>query len=261
MGFRYAPATMAAHKPPSANMPARDNKSYYDEFSSWYERHRHRGYHTFIDQLEADAVLRHATPDSRVLEAGCGTGLILRRLAERVRLAVGLDLSAGMLRRAHERKLPVVQASVTNVPFADESFDLVCSFKVLAHVEPIHDALAELGRVLRPGGRLVAEFYNTRSLRYLIKRVKRPSAISQQTNDEAVYTRYDNLERIRGYLPAGLTIESVRGVRVLTPVSHVHDIPVVGAALRRAETHAADHRVLGSFGGFLVVTAKKAGAA
>ena len=50
--------------------PARkDNQSYYDEFSDWYERDRHRGYHTFIDHLEADAVLRHVTPESQVLEA------------------------------------------------------------------------------------------------------------------------------------------------------------------------------------------------
>lgn len=238
--------------------PARkDNQSYYDEFSDWYERDRHRGYHTFIDHLEADAVLRHVTPESQVLEAGCGTGLILRRLAPHVKLAVGLDLSAGMLRSAHKRDLSVVQASVTHVPFPDDTFDVVCSFKVLAHVEPIVLALRELSRVLRPGGRLIVEFYNTRSLRYLIKRLKPPTAISQRTNDEAVYTRYDDLARIRGYLPKDLRIESVRGVRVLTPVSQVHDVPVVGAVLRRAEIRAADSPLLRAFGGFLVVTARK----
>lgn len=242
-------------------MHLKDNQSYYDEFSTWYERRRHHGYHAFIDRMEVQAVLKHITPESRVLEAGCGTGLILRALAPHVREAVGVDLSSGMLRAAHERGLQVVQASVTHVPFADATFDVVCSFKVLAHVEPIVPALEELCRVLRPGGHLVLEFYNRRSLRYLAKAVRsglgRPGAISQQTSEDAVFTRYDSLSQIRRYLPRGLQIESVRGIRVLTPVSQAHDVPLLGGALRALEAHAAEAPLLKHLGGFLVVTARK----
>lgn len=233
------------------------NQTYYDEFSASYERERHHGYHAFIDHLETDLVLRYATPQTDLLEAGCGTGLILRALRPRVRRAVGLDLSAGMLRQARSRDLPVVQASVTDIPFPPETFDLVCSFKVLAHVQQIERALQEFARVLRPGGRLLAEFYNPLSLRYLIKRLKPPTRISHQTHDEAVYTRYDSLERIRSYLPSGLSVETVRGVRVLTPVSQAHDVPVLGPALRYAERTAADAPVLRRLGGFLIVVARK----
>lgn len=235
------------------------NKHYYDEFAGWYERHRHDGYHVFIDELESEAVRRYLTPQSRLLEAGCGTGLVLGRLAPHAGLAVGVDLSSGMLKKAHARALTVVQGSVTQLPLADASFDLVCSFKVLAHVEAIQEAMREFARVLRPGGRLLAEFYNPHSLRYLIKRFKPPSAISDKTSDEAVFTRYDSLARIRTYLPAELELETVRGIRVFTPVSQLHRWPLVGPALRALERGAADLPGLRRLGGFLLVVAQKRG--
>ena len=133
------------------------NKHYYDEFSTTYERHRHDGYHAFIDELTTDLVRQYVTPSTQLLEAGCGTGLILNRLVPHAKVAVGVDLSSGMLRHAAARNLQVVQGSVTDLPFADRSFDLVCSFKVLAHVEQIQQAMHELSRVLRPGGYLLTD--------------------------------------------------------------------------------------------------------
>lgn len=233
------------------------NKRYYDEFSAWYERHRHDGYHALIDELESEAVRRYMTPETRLLEAGCGTGLVLSRLVPHAKLAIGVDLSSGMLKKAKERALTVVQGSVTQLPLADASFDLVCSFKVLAHVEAIEQALREFARVLRPGGRLLAEFYNPLSLRYLIKRLKRPSLISERTSDEAVFTRYDSLARIRSYLPDDLQLETVRGIRIVTPVSYAHRVPVVGQALRAIERGVCDLPGIRRLGGFLLVVARK----
>ena len=73
----------------------RDNQGYYDEFSAGYEKRRHHGYHALIDRLEVAATLPYAS-GARVLEAGCGTGLILKEVAPLARRAVGLDLSTGM---------------------------------------------------------------------------------------------------------------------------------------------------------------------
>ena len=56
----------------------------------------------------------------RVLEVGCGTGLVLSRLKETARSARGLDVSPGMVRRARSRGLDVVLGSATALPFADE---------------------------------------------------------------------------------------------------------------------------------------------
>ena len=53
-----------------------DNRSYYDDFAGWYERERGRGYHRLLDDLELELVRRYGA-GKLVLEAGCGTGLLL----------------------------------------------------------------------------------------------------------------------------------------------------------------------------------------
>lgn len=232
------------------------NRDYYDEFSHSYEHGRDRGYHALIDELEVDLVLRYAR-GANVLEAGCGTGLILKELAPHARRAVGVDLSAGMLAHAQRRGLPVVQASVTDLPFPDASFDVVCSFKVLAHVERIRDALAELSRITRPGGHLVLEFYNPMSLRGLVKWLKPPTRIADGTHDEHVYTRYDTLDQVRAMLPPGHEVVDIRGVRVVTPTAAVFNVAPVARLFHFLEWKAADAPILRRLGGFLIVVVRK----
>jgi len=229
------------------------SKDYYDEFSATYERHRGRGYHALIDELEVELARRYCS--GALLEAGCGTGLILERLAPSTSRAVGLDLSAGMLAHARRRGLDVFQGTLESLPFADASFDVVVSFKVLAHVPGIGLALRELTRVTRPGGHLVLEFYNKTSLRTLIKRLKRPTRIGDSFSDEDVYTRFDSLAEIRQLLPESVDLVAVRGVRVFTPIAQLHELPIVGPLLGEAERWAADAPVLRRLGGFLIVVA------
>ncbi|HZS41168.1 MAG TPA: class I SAM-dependent methyltransferase [Polyangia bacterium] len=233
-----------------------DNRDYYDAFARTYEQERHRGYHALIDRLETDLALRYAR-GADVLEAGCGTGMILKEVAPHARRAVGLDLSPGMLAAARARGLDVVEGSVTALPFSDGEFDLAYSFKVLAHVEDIEGALAELARVVRPGGHVLAEFYNPWSLRWLVKRLKRPTSISGVTHDEAVFTRYDTLADIERALPPSLSVIGLRGIRVLTPLSHVYRVPLLARAFEFLEWRAADAPLLRRLGGFLVVVAQK----
>jgi ubiquinone/menaquinone biosynthesis C-methylase UbiE len=232
------------------------NRAYYDEFSARYEHGRGQGYHALIDELEADYALKWAR-GARVLEAGCGTGLILERLRPHVAELVGVDLSHGMLRHAARRGQRVVQGSITQLPFPDQSFDAVCSFKVLAHVEQIERALGELARVTRPGGHLVLEFYNPLSLRWLVKRLKPPTAISDRTTDEAVFTRYDSLPAIRRALPRGCEVVDLRGVRVVTPVEAVFRLEPAARLFRFLEQRACDAPLLRRLGGFLIVVAQK----
>jgi ubiquinone/menaquinone biosynthesis C-methylase UbiE len=233
-----------------------DNRAYYDDFAGWYERERHLPYHRMLDDLEVELVERYAR-DKDVLEVGCGTGLILDRVSKFARTAHGIDLSRGMLARAAKRGLTVAQASATHLPLADASVDVAYSFKVLAHIPDITTAMREMARVVRPGGWVLAEFYNARSLRRLVKAVKPPTAISDNSHDEHVYTRYDDADAIKSYLPPGLAWEATRGIRVITPVAAVLRVPLLGAAVRWAEHRLADLPGARDHGGFLVACCRR----
>jgi ubiquinone/menaquinone biosynthesis C-methylase UbiE len=232
-----------------------DNEQYYDRFSGGYEDARFKRYHRFLDESE----LRLAGPyceGRRILEVGCGTGLILEPLSKIADKAIGLDLSAGMLRRARERGLKVVQGSVTALPFPDNSFDCVVSFKVLAHIEHIQKALSECARVLKPGGHLVLEFYNKRSLRRLVKWAKPAQKVEATTTDEQVFTRYDSLKDVRRWLPGSVRVEKVTGFRCLAPTYHFYNAPLLGPVTVALERFLR-RTPAGRMGGFLVVVARK----
>jgi SAM-dependent methyltransferase len=230
-----------------------DNRSYYDTFSETYEAKRHYGYHQFLDDAEFGLIADHCH-GKRVLEVGCGTGLILQRAANSASHAVGVDISPGMLEHARQRGLDVHEGTATQLPFEDGHFDLVYSFKVLAHVEGIEDALQEMQRVTRPGGRIFAEFYNRRSLRTLVKRLKPGTKIGSQggTTDDDVFTRYDSIADIESICPDGLRLEGMHGIRIASPLALPFDLPVLGRAWAGFE-RALMHTPLKRFGGFLVV--------
>ena len=234
-----------------------DNQTYYDDFAGWYEKERHLPYHRMLDDLEVELVERYAA-GKEALEVGCGTGLILHRVEQFARRARGIDLSGGMLAKAAARGLEVVQASATELPIATGSVDVAYSFKVLAHIPDIEGAMREMARVVRPGGWVLAEFYNARSLRRLVKALKPPSAVSETTHDEHVFTRYDSPAAIRSYLPPELTWAATRGIRVITPVAKVLEVPGLGGAVRWAEHRLADLPGARGVGGFLVACCRRA---
>jgi ubiquinone/menaquinone biosynthesis C-methylase UbiE len=98
--------------------------------------------------------------DARVLELGCGTGILWRGSVEVPRgwRVILTDMSGGMLHetRAHLARLgrafTYLQADAQSIPFRDESFDAVIANHMLYHVPDISRALDEVRRVLKPGG-------------------------------------------------------------------------------------------------------------
>lgn len=98
--------------------------------------------------------------EGEILEVGAGTGLNLPHY-ERATRVVAVEPDASMARQLHKRVLnaavpvEVVTGSAESLPFADESFDTVVVTFVFCSVEDPAGALAEVRRVLRPGGRLV----------------------------------------------------------------------------------------------------------
>ncbi|MBW2455332.1 MAG: methyltransferase domain-containing protein [Deltaproteobacteria bacterium] len=234
---------------------------YYDEFAKRYDDARGGrvpgGYHDLIDELELAFLQRHGT-GKRILEVGCGTGLLLARMERFASSAEGVDLSPGMLDKARARGLTVREASATSLPYEDDSFDVSCSFKVLAHVEQIRGALSEMVRVVRPGGVAVAEFYNPWSLRALVKRFGPAGAISARTNEDAVHTRFDSPKAVEALMPPATEIVDARGVRIVTPAARLLRWPVVGPLLTEAERRLCDGP-LARFGGFWIAAIRKPG--
>jgi ubiquinone/menaquinone biosynthesis C-methylase UbiE len=231
------------------------NDSYYDKFSTLYEKERHKRYHRFLDESEL-AAARPYVIGKKVLEVGCGTGLVLEPLSHMASEAYGIDISRGMLRKAIARGLNAVQASATDLPFPDNTFDTVVSFKVLAHIEEIRQAMSECTRVLKPGGHLVLEFYNKRSLRHLVKVLKPAHKVATATTDEQVYTRYDSIEEIKSYLPTSVSVKKTVGIRCLVPTYHFFNAPVIGPVTDKLE-RAVQNGPIGKVGGFLIVVARK----
>lgn len=111
----------------------------------------------------------------QVLEIGLGQGAESEGLIRRGARWTGIDVTAEAVRRVslrldlHQLSYEgIAQASATAIPAADASFDLVFSHGVLHHIPDIAATQAEIHRVLRPGGCLVAMLYARRSLNYLV---------------------------------------------------------------------------------------------
>lgn len=235
------------------------NRAYYDAFAEAYEDHRGEndpgGYHDLLDELEAEFVERWGKGRD-VLEVGCGTGLVLSRIARFARSAKGLDLSPGMLEKAKARGLDVVLGSATELPFAHSSFDVTCSFKVLPHIPDVAIAISEMARVTRPGGTLIAEFYNPYSLRALAKKLVPPGRVADGAHEGHVFTRFDSPKSVARLLPPGCEIVASRGIRIATPTARLMRHPL-GRRLFRSAEHALCDSPLRYLGGFWIAAIQK----
>ena len=140
--------------------------SYYDRIARFYDlTFKVNGYGRSLDQYFAS----HPLPVSRgarILDAGCGTGLLTLALLRAIRFPVSitaLDLSQTSVAAARKslyysdgrkRDVTFTQGNMLCLPFADESLDVVVTAGALEYV-PLADGLTELARVIAPGGYLL----------------------------------------------------------------------------------------------------------
>jgi SAM-dependent methyltransferase len=121
--------------------------------------------------VDANDVLIEAIVDGRsadLLEVGCGTGRLAQRMLDEHGLAVrAVDISERMVELARARGIDARVADVQALPFDSESFDCVIAAWMLYHVPDLDRGLAEIWRVLRPGGRLLAVTNSERHLEEL----------------------------------------------------------------------------------------------
>lgn len=92
-----------------------------------------------------------------LLDVGCGSGLFCSLAAARGAIVTGLDASAALIQQAKRRNTPVkfLTGEMESMPFADNSFDVVCGFNSFQYAGSIRSALKEVKRILTDKGRLI----------------------------------------------------------------------------------------------------------
>jgi len=162
----------------------RQQQQHWDESASRYDRAMR-----FVERrlLRDTRAWIGSRASGRTLEVAIGTGLSLPHYRDDLEL-VGLELSPGMLaiarRRAADlgRAVELHEGTATQLPFADTSFDTVVCTLALCAIPDDHEALVEMVRVLRPGGRLLladhvaSTWPPVRGLQRLVERRSIPQA-------------------------------------------------------------------------------------
>jgi SAM-dependent methyltransferase len=168
-------------------------------------------YPTYLAKLRlVRGYLNQLPPETRVLDAGCGEGVLVDEYVDRLKIR-GVDANYASPR--------VTTASLTALPFADGAFDRALCLDVLEHLayEEQPRALAELHRVLRPGGELLVSIPNLAHLQsrvqFLLRgRLIRTASEYKHPGDRPVH-EYMQLAR-----RAGFTIVRRQGIFPTLPV-------------------------------------------
>jgi 2-polyprenyl-6-hydroxyphenyl methylase/3-demethylubiquinone-9 3-methyltransferase len=137
-----------------------------------------------------------------VLDAGCGGGLVARGLAGAGATVVGLDRSPGSLavaRRAVGGRFLATAGRLERLPFADGRFDAVVAADVLEHVADLPGTVAELARVLAPGGALAFDTINRTAWAWLVgllgaERLLR--LVPRGTHDWRLFVKPDEIDAL-----------------------------------------------------------------
>lgn len=165
---------------------------------------------TAVSALETRAVAEVSPPVAglALLDAGCGTGRRLRDAAGDARLAVGVDLVPEML-AAGSPGPPRVAGDVRRLPFRAGLFDLVWCRLVLGHLPALGPAYAELGRLARPGARLIVSDFHPAAAAAGHRRTFRDGEGRVREVVHNVHTLADHRRAAAG---AGWTLEEARDV-------------------------------------------------
>jgi ubiquinone/menaquinone biosynthesis C-methylase UbiE len=198
------------------------NRNHFDRWARDYERDRVSRWLAELQHEALDAV--GLDTRDRLLDVGCGTGAAVRSASRVAASAVGVDLSPGMIERARELaadspNTEFIEADVEALPFADASFSAALCTTSLHHYPKPDRALAEIGRVLVAGGRLV---------------------VADMTTDRLVVRAFDRLLRIAQASHVGLrSTDELRrlliGAGFVEPVSRplLHGCYAIVAARKR----------------------------
>jgi SAM-dependent methyltransferase len=207
-------------------------RALYDEVAHEYDHvfSRHVTMH-YLDKRR-DVVRGLAPPRGLVLDVGCGTGALAGHVARADYDVVGLDISPGMLTEAAAQGIAGVFAgSSERMPFADGTFDLAYTVATLHHLETperVAGTIAEMGRVVRPGGRVLLWDHNPLNP-YWVLLMKR---VPQDSGDERLVPLREILADVRA---AGLRPVSARRLGFIPDFVPAALMPLARATERLVE--------------------------
>lgn len=139
-------------------MKEQGNKSFWDHWSGFYDRFMHSNERLY--DVIAAKMKGSLNRKMYVLELACGTGLISRRIVGSVKSLEATDFSPKMIAEAkkniHSARLHFSVQDATSLPYAPESFDAVVIANALHILPEPEKVMAEIHRVLKPGGLLLA---------------------------------------------------------------------------------------------------------
>ncbi len=207
-------------------------------------------------------------PDNaRVLELGCGTGLLWRENLARIPSGWNItlsDASQGMVQEAEESLLHTsvsfkfANVDAQSIPYDDDSFDAVIANHMLYHVPELAETLSEIHRVLRPGGKLYA---TTVGLKHMVELNEVPRKLGIRTPLGSVQTATQfNLDNSAGDLArwfAEIEIERRNSTLIVTETAPLVEYVMSGTRLSDEETlrlHTYFDREIQLKGSFLITT-------
>jgi len=179
----------------------------------------------------------------RVLDVGCGNGYVLSRYAKEGAEVYGVDLTQvgiDLCRRRFELggiKGNFTVGSAEDLPYPSDAFDVVCSMGVLHHTPDTEKAVAEIYRVLRPGGRLIVMFYHRNSAKrrvnLVVRRMIQFRSMQQLVNEVDgrgnpkgdVYSQGELRDLLKSFENLSVFAGFLRGT---------HLIPVIGSVIPNA---------------------------
>jgi len=123
---------------------------YYKDYDNWYDENKE------LYQLEIEVIKRVLPVFNKGIEIGVGTG----RFAKELNIEFGLEPSEKMASIARERGIKVSIGKAEDIPFEDNSFDLVLLTTTICFLEDIQKSFKEIYRILKNGGTLVNAFVN-----------------------------------------------------------------------------------------------------
>ncbi len=200
------------------------------------------------------SALLDAEPGLRALELGCGSGVFLERALATQATVVGLDLSLTLLKQARSRPsigggAAILCGDAERLPFPDRTFDVAYGSSILHHLD-LPAVLAELRRVLKPGGRVAFAEPNLLNPHIVATFWLLPRRWTSVSPDEAAFTRFHGRRLLRAAGFVDVRSEPYDFLHPIVPPALIPTVELIGRWLERTP-------VVREVAGSQILTARK----